>query len=125
MNASLAGYLELAIAVSVESLAQVLMKIGSAKPSSVTAASASLPATRFGSARRETWILLAVAAYVVEILFYSLALRHLSLSVAFPCGSLCFVGVALLSRYFLGETVSRTRWVGIAFILGGVTLLAS
>ena len=30
-------------------------------------------------------------------------------SVAFPLGSLCFVGVALLSRIFLGEAVGRVR----------------
>jgi undecaprenyl phosphate-alpha-L-ara4N flippase subunit ArnE len=72
---------------------------------------------------RGRWIGLGLVAYGVEIALYTAALRWLDVSVAFPLGSLCFIGVALLSRAFLGETVGRVRWLGIGCILAGAVLV--
>jgi drug/metabolite transporter (DMT)-like permease len=65
-----------------------------------------------------------LAAYLVEIALYTAALHFLDLSVAFPLGSLCFVGVAILSKLFLGETVGRIRWLGVGCILAGTVFVA-
>ena len=89
-------------AVAVESVAQLALKIG---------------ATSATAAKR--WIGAGALAYGVEILLYTFALHFLDVSVLFPLGSLCFVGVAVLSRFFLGETVGRVRWVGVGCILAG------
>jgi undecaprenyl phosphate-alpha-L-ara4N flippase subunit ArnE len=102
MRVELTGIVLTIAAVAVESVAQLWLKIGTG--------SATAP---------KRWIVLGALAYGVEILLYTLALHFLDVSVAFPLGSLCFVGVALLSKFFLGETVSRVRWLGVGFIFAG------
>ena len=68
---------------------------------------------------------LGLFCYFVQGIFWTLALRHLDLSIAFPLGSLSFVAVAVLSAAILGEVVGGKRWVGIALILAGATLLGT
>ena len=93
-------------AVAVESCAQLFMKV------------AALRAFARG------WIAAAVVAMLGEVALYTAALRFLDVSVAFPIGSLCFVGVALLSRVFLSETVGGGRWLGIVCIVAGAVCVA-
>ena len=125
MTATPLGLVILVAAMAVESLAQVLLKIGSAGGLAILR-----PAIRRTTLRlvpagaTRLWIGLGVLAYGLEILLYTFALRYLDVSVAFPLGSLCFVGVALLSRLLLGETVGRLRWLGIGLILAGTVLVA-
>jgi multidrug transporter EmrE-like cation transporter len=102
MKGEITGVVLAVAAVAVESAAQLFLKIGA---TSVTAP--------------KRWVGLGALAYGVEILLYTFALHFLDVSVAFPLGSLCFVGVALLSKLFLGEAVSRVRWVGVVCILAG------
>jgi multidrug transporter EmrE-like cation transporter len=111
MSGSSTGLALVVAAVAVESLAQLLLKVGA------TGGAACL-------GRPAPWITLGVGAYCLEVFLYTLALHHLDVSVAFPLGSLCFVGVALLSRVFLGEAVGRTRFAGVALIILGSAFLA-
>lgn len=110
MTTSSLGFLILLAAVTVESFAQLFLKVG-----------ASRAATRLTPG---AWVALGVAAYVLEILLYTLALQRLEVSAAFPFGGLCFVGVALLSRVFLGESVGKVRWLGVGCIVAGASILA-
>lgn len=117
MNPQFTGILLLLAATTVESFAQLFLKMG-----------ADAAAGRHASVRRKwtrpRWLLLGFCAYAVEIVLYTLALRFLDVSVAFPMGSLCFVGVAVLSRCFLGEFVGRVRWVGVGCIMAGTVFVA-
>ena len=45
------------------------------------------------------------------------------LSRVVPLFSLSYLGVALIGRYHLGETVTAGRWIGIAFIVVGVAVV--
>jgi len=98
------GLLLVVTAAAVESVAQVALKRG--------------------ANGRALWVLLGILLYGGEIVLYTLALHHLDVSVAFPLGSLCFVGVALLSRLVLGEAVGPVRACGVACILAGTVLIA-
>lgn len=106
MTHEVKGIVFLLAAVGTESFAQLFLKIGSN-----------------GSGKRH-WILFGVVAYLLEICLYTFALLFLDVSVAYPLGSLCFVGVALLSRIFLGETVTLGRWIGVGFIVAGTIVVA-
>ena len=120
MTAAFTGVVVVVAATAVESVAQVCLKIGA---SSRPAAVAGQPG---GWQRRlppPAWVGCGVAAYVVEIALYTTALHFLDVSVAFPLGSLCFVGVTVLSRLLLGESVNRIRWLGIGLIIAGSVLL--
>jgi drug/metabolite transporter (DMT)-like permease len=113
------GVALLLCAVSVESVAQLCLKIGAAGgPNAVGRPSqnALLSSAAF-------WTASGVILFAFQILLWTLVLHRLDVSVAFPMGSLCFVGVALLSRAFLGENVDRIRWLGVLCILAGTALM--
>jgi undecaprenyl phosphate-alpha-L-ara4N flippase subunit ArnE len=73
----------------------------------------------------EPWLQIGIAAFLIEAIFWTWTLYLLPLNIAFPMGSLCFAGVALGAALFLGEPVSRTRWLGVAMILIGVACLGA
>jgi multidrug transporter EmrE-like cation transporter len=120
------GLAYLVLAMATESAAQLLLKVGSGGGSAVLAGAARrvLGASRV-LAGPAPWIAGGVLAYVAEVALYTLALGRLRVGIAFPLGSLCFVGVAVLSRVFLGEAVGPRRISGIALILAGVALLTT
>jgi multidrug transporter EmrE-like cation transporter len=125
MTANPTGLVFLVSAVAVESFAQLFLKVGSSggprilSPRFRAWAEGSAPSASAGG-----WVAAGVLLYGLEILLYTLALRRLEVSVAFPVGSLCFVGVAILSRLLLGEEVGTVRWTGVCCIVGGAVLIA-
>jgi multidrug transporter EmrE-like cation transporter len=125
MTNQLTGLIMLLAAVTLESLAQVSLKIGAGGGPRALGQPFRLHASRsrVGSSPA-AWVGLGVVFYALEIFFYTRALNCLDVSVAFPLGSLCFVGVAVLSKIFLGETVSGIRWFGVSCILAGTACLA-
>jgi len=74
--------------------------------------------------RRARWLSVGIALFVVEALIYTIALQFVEVSTAFPIGSISFVVVTILSRYVLNELVTGVRWIGVALVVAGVTLLA-
>jgi drug/metabolite transporter (DMT)-like permease len=120
MTGASTGLILLLVAMAVESFAQLFLKIGAAggplilRPAGRRWAERLMP----GSSAR-AWVVLGLLAYGLEILLYTVVLHFLDVSVAFPLGSLCFVGVAILSKLFLGEAVSAGRWLGVGLILVG------
>jgi drug/metabolite transporter (DMT)-like permease len=76
---------------------------------------------------RDLWrnrsIAVGIACFAVEAILWTMALRFLDVSLAFPASSLCFVFVAVLSRFWLQEQVGLERWIGVSLILGGVVLI--
>jgi len=124
MTPKLAGIILVIGAVAVESFAQLSLKLGASRKTDRPGA-ASAPGTGTGGQLpAAAWIAAGVALYLVEIALYTLALHRLEVSVAFPLGSLCFVGVALLSRLFLAERVGPVRWLGVCCILAGTIFTA-
>jgi len=117
------GVVLLLCAVSVESFAQLSLKIGAAGgPNALNGFLGRR--VQHGLLRSAAfWTVIGVVLYAVQILLWTLVLHRLDVSVAFPMGSLCFVGVALLSRAFLGENVDRIRWLGVLCILAGTALM--
>jgi undecaprenyl phosphate-alpha-L-ara4N flippase subunit ArnE len=73
--------------------------------------------------RTPGWVALGVACFVTEGVFFTVSLRLLDVSIAFPAGSLTFVGIVVLSRLWLREAVGPRRWTGVALIVLGACLL--
>jgi multidrug transporter EmrE-like cation transporter len=125
MSPKSCGIITVLLAMLMESVAQISLKVGAAGGPEIFAS----PYRQFASRYRwmsspTTWKALGILFYTIEIALWTFVLHWLDLSIAFPMGSLCFVGVALLSMVFLGEIVDRTRWLGVFCILGGVLLMA-
>ena len=110
------GIVAVLVAVGLETVGQVTMKIGTH----------GMPRGLGAILRRiasNSWIWVAISAFVLEAVFWTWALRVLPLVVAFPMGSTCFVTVAVCSALLLRERISPPRWLGIALIIGGVVLI--
>jgi undecaprenyl phosphate-alpha-L-ara4N flippase subunit ArnE len=69
------------------------------------------------------WIAAGVIVLALEALVYTEALRFLDVSVAFTILSLGTIAVTVLSRFVLGERVTKTRWIGVGLIFIGVALV--
>ena len=64
-----------------------------------------------------------LAIYGVGTLFWISAVSRRDISFLYPITALNYVIVSLGGKYFFGETVSPTRWLGIAVVMLGVALL--
>ncbi len=105
MNVKLFGLMLVLLAVTFESVGQLFLKKG---------------AITNGINR---WVAIGIAFLVVEVFFWTSVLHNIDLSMAYPMGSLSFVGVTLLSSFILKEKVSLKRWLGVGLIVGGTTLV--
>ncbi len=64
-----------------------------------------------------------VSLYAVGTVLFIPALKGGELSVLYPFVALTYVWVSLLSVKFLGEKMNRFKWLGIASIIIGVSLI--
>ena len=72
---------------------------------------------------RKRVVAVGMLCFGVEAILWTMALRLLDVSLAFPVSSLCFVFILVLSRLWLREQVSAERWIGVSLILSGVVLI--
>jgi multidrug transporter EmrE-like cation transporter len=69
------------------------------------------------------WVLTVLAAGFLASLCWMATLTRLPLSAAYPCMSLAFVGVVVLSAVFFGEPLSVAKWAGMVLLMAGIGLL--
>jgi len=70
------------------------------------------------------WVGLGILLLLCFFACYLTALSWADLSYVLPATALGYVVIALLAQWLLGETVTLTRWAGIALVGGGVLFLA-
>lgn len=70
------------------------------------------------------WVLGGLAIYVAGTFFWLMVLSRVDLSFAYPMTSLSYLLIVLSSWYFLGESISPLRIVGVVTIIVGVSLIA-
>ena len=68
-------------------------------------------------------VLLGMALYSFSAVLFIVALKHGNLSVLYPLIATSYIWVALLAIRFLGEPFSLLKWLGIALIIGGISLI--
>ena len=66
------------------------------------------------------WVLVGVLLLLVFFASYLTALSWADLTYVLPASSLAYVGIAFLSRFWLHEQISLSRWLGIGLITAGV-----
>lgn len=72
----------------------------------------------------EPWLIGGIAIYAIEFIVWIRVLALVPLGVAFPIASLNILGIALASRAFLGEAITRKQWLGAILITAGVAIVA-
>ena len=66
----------------------------------------------------------AILLIVASFLTWLYVLKYIPLTVAFPLSRVVDVLVPLGCWFFLGETISRWRWYGIALVIIGLAIIA-
>jgi uncharacterized membrane protein len=69
-------------------------------------------------------ILLGMALYGISAVLFIVALRRGNLSLLYPLVATSYIWVTLLATGYLGEPFPPLKWLGIALIIGGVSLIA-
>lgn len=72
---------------------------------------------------RVLWFWLGLAFMAGHFFLWMWVLKHAELSVAVPLTAVQYVYNALLSRWYLGETVNGLRWAGTGVIVLGVLII--
>ncbi len=70
-------------------------------------------------------LIIGVLVYFVSTVLYVYALNKEQLSILYPIIATSYIWTTIFSKIFLKETVGLTSWVGVFFILLGVTLIAA
>jgi small multidrug resistance pump len=105
------SYLALGSSILIGVAAQVMLKIGSANSISV--------ATQFS--RPST--LVGLVLYSVSAIFYVLALRKVTISIAFPTVSLAYILIATIDHFWFKQPFGIAQFGGTLLIIAGVGLL--
>lgn len=71
------------------------------------------------------WVAVGIVLLLAFFASYMSALSWADLTYVLPATSLGYVLVALIARFGFHETVSPTRWLGIALITAGVGFVAA
>lgn len=104
-------YLALAGAICVGVGAQTLFKIGATGAESTMA-----QLLRFST-------IVGLVLYLASAVLYVIALRQMSISVAFPTVSLGYLLIAAIDYFFFKEPIGLFQLGGLILIMAGVTLL--
>jgi drug/metabolite transporter (DMT)-like permease len=108
MSMTALGITLVVISALIESVAEILLK-----------------KSRIELSRQTRWLALGICVFVVQFSVYTAALRYIDVAAAFALASLSFAFVALLSKLLLGEAVTPTKWLGIALIMAGTSLIGA
>ena len=114
----LADAIQFAIMLSIKKLAFILTGVGLENISLAGLWGVTLALTA------SPYFWLGAAGMVASFIVWMTVLSSIDLSIAFPLGSLSFILIPVLSVIFLGEEVPGMRWIGIAFIIGGIIMLS-
>jgi multidrug transporter EmrE-like cation transporter len=66
---------------------------------------------------------LAICAYGMSVIVWTIGLSRVPVSQAYPVLSLGYIVTALAAWFMLGEAIPPTRWLGIGVIMAGVWLV--
>jgi len=66
-------------------------------------------------------LIIGIVLYILSGLLFTIALKYGDLSVLYPINALAYIWVSLLSPYLLDDSMNLIKWIGIFFIIGGVS----
>ena len=118
-----AAFAFLMAGVLLNACAQLLLKAGTNVLGVLTLTRDTWPDTLMKMAT-QGYFAMGVACYGLSVFVWILGLSRVSVSIAYPLLSVGYVVNAIGAHFLLGEALTYTRWLGIGFIVIGVTLVA-
>jgi undecaprenyl phosphate-alpha-L-ara4N flippase subunit ArnF len=114
-------YFQLGVSAVMLSAAEISLKIGATTGGGETAVAALF---NFGAiASLSTWI--GIFFYVLSFLIWLHVLRLMPLTEAYSLTNVVHITVPAAAWFFLHESISISRMIGIAFVLCGTLLVAA
>jgi multidrug transporter EmrE-like cation transporter len=110
MNGRLVGISLVLLSVCIEAFGQVALKKATLSPDK--------------SQQRRNASALGILLLGLEAVIWTMVLKYLDVSIAFPLGALSFATTAIFSALFLKEQISMKRWVGVGTIVCGAACLS-
>ena len=111
-------YLLLLLSCIFTTLGQFMQKLGAEKINL-------LPEnTSLGSKLMLPEIITCVLFLGLGALCWLLVLSYMEVSKAYPLLSFNFILMLLLARYYFQENIPVQRWLGVLFIIGGISLIS-
>jgi uncharacterized membrane protein len=102
----------------------VLLAKGMKMVGDMTEARSDQLGTMVASALTSPWVLLGVAFQASFFAMYLTLLSRAEVSKILPMTAIDYIVVVFLAQMVLGEAVTSARWVGVALIVVGVTLVS-
>jgi len=119
MEAGLIEYGLIALVVALTSSGQVLQKLGADRGLKNAHGTAAILRALF------RWeIILSGVCLASAVVIWLAVLYRMDVSKAFPFISGGFIVVLLAARFYLREAISWRRWIGVLFIVAGISLLS-
>lgn len=113
-------WLHLIISVVCVAIYELLLKRGASETADPNSSWSWTGLTGLGS----IYVWIAIVFVIVSLLTWLYVLRYLPLSVAFPISQSVHVLIPLGSWLILGENIVTLRWIGIALVSLGLTIVA-
>ena len=70
------------------------------------------------------WLYLALTVYAFATIFWLYLLQRIPLSMAYPFTALAMAIVPIIAYFIFGERMQWSYWIGLLFILSGITIIA-
>ncbi len=81
--------------------------------------------TAFGKALLKPWTWLGIVFWAIELVAWTVVLKQVPLSVAFPLMALSYVAIVLASAVILNEQVNIRHAIGALLITAGVACVGA
>ena len=117
------GYIFLAIALLLNASANILLKLGSGRLSELKGLSMLEIVPRLLT---NFYLMIGLAFFALNVLFYASALNRLNLSIAYPimmAGGIVIITV--FSTLYMKETLTFIQYAGISLIAVGIILVTA
>ena len=118
-------WIALMLALTLNAVANLMMKFGTNRLADGSGPDGPGFGPLLGALAKNWVLILGLACFATNVIFYIFALRGIQISVAYPvmfCGGVAII--ALVAWLFLGERLSGVQWLGLAFIVVGVLLVS-
>ncbi|WP_455206799.1 EamA family transporter [Kaarinaea lacus] len=109
--------------ITVSSTAHVLLKKGMSQQQSSVSELPSVWDSVFNIAT-SPWVLVGMMLHVAALVIWLWALSRVDITFAYPFLAVGYVLVSLMAWLWLGETITLTRFFGMAVIIIGIIILS-
>ena len=110
----------LAIAIALDTVAQLLWKLAASRlPSSFA------PGVLLRAIANDPLPLIVIGVFALQLVNWLLVLERVDLSYAQPLTALSYVSVCLLSAWLFGEHLDVQRAIGVILVLAGVAMVSA